>query len=142
MDVGVCERCLQHLVTSFSNSGDWIHGSVTDTERVTGPTAPLLLLATFPKTLRNCQWVDFLDHFGAEASLIHDSSVKDCGAHVIGNFGSGYKNGCCGRGLIVSSLSPTKLMGLSRRRFKGPWSTYPRLRWQTCNALLKHVAIH
>ena len=45
---------------------------------------PLLLLLTFPKLLRNCLWIHFIDNSAAEASLIRGSSSSRLGDHVIG----------------------------------------------------------
>ena len=45
---------------------------------------PLLLLKAFPKMLRNCLWLHFIDNAAAEASLIRGSSSSCLGDHVVG----------------------------------------------------------
>jgi len=82
---------------------------------------PLLLLSAFPKVLRNCLWLHFIDNSAAEASLIRGSSSSDLGDHVIGLTWSLIQR----RSLwayfdrVSSSANPSD--GLSRRTFHGPW---------------------
>ena len=45
---------------------------------------PLMLLSTFPKHLKNCQWIHFIDNSAAESSLIRGASSSVLGDHIIG----------------------------------------------------------
>ena len=45
---------------------------------------PLLLMVAFPKVLRNCLWIHFIDNTAAEAALISGSSALDAADHVAG----------------------------------------------------------
>ena len=84
---------------------------------------PLLLLLTFPRHLKNCLWIHFIDNSAAEASLIRGSASKYHGDHVIG---------LTWLHIQMQSLWPyfdrvesdaNPVDGLSRRKFLGPWKT-------------------
>ena len=45
---------------------------------------PLAVLETYPKIVRNCLWVHYIDNVAAQYSLIKGSSTITCGDVVVG----------------------------------------------------------
>jgi hypothetical protein len=82
---------------------------------------PLLLLSAFPKTLRNCLWIHFIDNSAAEASLIRGASSSDLGDHVIGLTWSKIEKQSLWAYFDRVSSSANPVDGISRRLFQGPW---------------------
>ena len=82
---------------------------------------PLLLLWAFPKLLRNCLWIHFIDNCAAEASLIRGSSSSDLGDHVVGLTWSLIQKRLLWAYFDRVSSKANPVDGLSRRCFDGPW---------------------
>jgi len=88
---------------------------------------PLLLLKAFPKVLRNCLWLHFIDNSAAEASLIRGSSSSDLGDHVIGLTWSLIQKHRLWAYFDRVSTKANPVDGLSRRCFQGPWEQVVQL---------------
>jgi hypothetical protein len=82
---------------------------------------PLLLLKAFPKFLRNCLWIHFIDNSAAEASLIRGASSSDLGDHVIVLTWSLIQKRLLWAYFDRVSSKANPVDGLSRRCFGGPW---------------------
>ena len=82
---------------------------------------PLLLLCAFPKLLRNCLWIHFIDNSAAEASLIRGASSSDLGDHVVGLTWATIQKRQLWAYFDRVSSKANPVDGLSRRRFHGPW---------------------
>jgi hypothetical protein len=82
---------------------------------------PLLLLVTFPRYLRNCLWIHFIDNSAAEASLIRGASSSTLGDHVVGLTWSLIQKRSIWAYFdrVASKTNPVD--GLSRKEFRGPW---------------------
>ena len=86
-----------------------------------GALGPLILLSTFPKPLRDCLWIYFIDNSVAEASLIRGASSSELGDHVVGRTWSLIQERLLWpySDRVKSKANPVD--DLSRRCFKGPW---------------------
>ena len=82
---------------------------------------PLLLLLTFPKVLRDCLWIPFIDNSAAEASLIRGASSSTLGDHVVGLTWSHIQKRLIWSYFDRVQSKANPVDGLSRRRFEGPW---------------------
>jgi hypothetical protein len=82
---------------------------------------PLLLLSAFPKVLRNCLWLHFIDNSAAEASLIRGASSSDLGDHVVGLTWAKIEKQSLWAYFDRVSSSANPVDGISRRLFQGPW---------------------
>ena len=82
---------------------------------------PLAVLETFPKVLRNCLWLHFIDNIAAQHTLIKGSSTISSGDVVVGETWHRIQK----LGVhayfdrVASKANPVD--GLSRGRFEGPW---------------------
>ena len=82
---------------------------------------PLAVLETFPKIVRNCLWVHYIDNIAAQYSLIKGSSTITCGDVVVGETWKRIQR----LGVhayfdrVESKANPVD--GLSRGKAEGPW---------------------
>jgi len=88
---------------------------------------PLLLLKAFPKVLRNCLWIHFIDNEAAEASLVRGASSSDLGDHVVGLTWSLIQKHHLWAYFDRVSSKANPVDGLSRRCFQGPWERVVQL---------------
>ena len=82
---------------------------------------PLAILETFPKLLKNCLWIHYIDNVAAQYSLVRGSSSIGCGDVVVGETWRRIQR----LGIypyfdrVASKSNPVD--GLSRGRREGPW---------------------
>lgn len=81
---------------------------------------PLILLLTFPKFLRDCLWIDFIDNSAVEASFIRGASSSELGDHVVGLTWSQIPKRLLWQYFDRVESKANPVDGLSRRCFNGP----------------------
>ena len=81
----------------------------------------LAVLETFPKILRGCLWVHYIDNVAAQYSLIKGSSTITCGDIVVGETWRRIQQLRVHAYFDRVELKANPVDGLSRGKAAGPW---------------------
>ena len=80
-----------------------------------------MLLSAFPRHLKNCLWIHFIDNSAAESSLIRGASSSVLGDHIIGLTWDYIQKRTLWAYFDRVESKANPVDGLSRRCFSGPW---------------------
>ena len=84
--------------------------------------APLMILCTFPKVMRNAMWLHFIDNVGGERALVRGASTQQSADHIVGLTWQRIQSLAIVPYFDRVDSKANPVDGLSRKVWDGPWN--------------------